>query len=88
MARPKFGIFGALMVVGGLLALRYVQKNRTSQVPAARDLSRWEDEGGSVATPATASGSVAPESAGPATHGVNGSEHLNGDGGAWPFPRG
>ncbi|WP_341312864.1 hypothetical protein WN982_15735 [Paraburkholderia sp. IMGN_8] len=87
MARSKFGIFGALMVVGGLLALRYVQKNRASQVPAERDLSRWEDEGGSVATPATASGSVEPESVSPATHAVKDSEHLNGNGGAWPFPR-
>ncbi|MFP3565999.1 hypothetical protein [Paraburkholderia sp. SIMBA_030] len=87
MTRPKLGIFGALTVVGSLLALRYMRKNRASQVQAARDLSRWEDEGGSVATPASASGSVAPESVSPATHGVNGSEHLKGNGGAWPFPR-
>lgn len=87
MARRKFGILGALTVVGGLLALRYMQKNRASQASAARDLSRWEDEGGSVATPASASGSVAPESVSPATHAVKDSEHLNGNGGAWPFPR-
>ncbi|RDK00515.1 hypothetical protein [Paraburkholderia lacunae] len=87
MARPKIAIFGALMGVGGWLALRYVKKNRASQVSAARELSRWEDEGGTVATPPTPAGSVETEGVNPATHGANGSEHPNGNGGAWPFPR-
>ncbi|MFM0335701.1 hypothetical protein [Paraburkholderia fungorum] len=96
MARPKIGIFGALLALGGFLAVRYVQRGR-SQGPAARELSRWEGEGGTVATPAVPAGSVAAASAGPATpdathgtsgpNGTNGSTHPNGDGGAWPFPR-
>ena len=54
MGRPKIGIFGALMALGGFLAVRYVQRTVRAQVPAARELSRWEDEGGTVATPACA----------------------------------
>ncbi|MFL9882737.1 hypothetical protein PQR68_24755 [Paraburkholderia agricolaris] len=86
MGRPKIGIFGALMALGGLLALRYVQRNRAAQIPTARDLSRWEGEGGAVAT-----GGVSAASAGPSApdtaHGANGSQHPNGQGSAWPFPR-
>ncbi|CAB3721053.1 hypothetical protein LMG24238_04897 [Paraburkholderia sediminicola] len=92
MGRPKIGIFGALMALGGFLAVRYVQRNRAAQVPAARELSRWEGEGGTVATPLAApSGSVTAASVGPSTpdtaHGANGSAHPNGKDGAWPFPR-
>jgi hypothetical protein len=87
MARPKIGIFGALMALGGFLAVRYVQQKRAAQYPIARELSRWEDEGGAVATPAVPAASRAVEAAGPGAHGVNGSAHANGDGGAWPFPR-
>ena len=92
MGRPKIGIFGALMALGGFLAVRYVQRNRAAQVPAARELSRWEGEGGTVATPSVApSGSVTAAIAGPSTpdpaHGANGSAHPNGKDGAWPFPR-
>jgi hypothetical protein len=50
MARPKIGIFGALMALGGFLAVRYVQqRNRAAQIPVARELGRWENEGGAVA---------------------------------------
>ncbi|MFM0266656.1 hypothetical protein [Paraburkholderia sediminicola] len=92
MGRPKIGIFGALLALGGFLAVRYVQRNRPAQIPAARELSRWEGEGGTVATPPTApSGGVTAASAGPSTpdtaHGANGSAHPNGKDGAWPFPR-
>jgi hypothetical protein len=90
MARPKIGIFGALMALGGFLAVRYVQqRNRAAQVPAARELSRWENEGGTVGAPtaptdhqATTAGDASPSS-----HEANGSAHPNGNGGAWPFPR-
>lgn len=89
MGRPKIGIFGALVALGGFMAFRYVQRNRAAQVSAARDLSRWEGEGGTVATPAP-SGSVSVASAGPAApdtaRGANGA-HPNGQDGAWPFPR-
>ncbi|MFM0734579.1 hypothetical protein PQQ52_29275 [Paraburkholderia sediminicola] len=91
MGRPKIGIFGALMALGGFLALRYVQRNRAAQIPVARELSRWEDEGGTVATPPTPAGSVTAASAVASTpdtaHGANGSAHPNGKEGAWPFPR-
>jgi hypothetical protein len=87
MARP-IGIFGALMALGGFLAVRYVQSRRAARYPSARELSRWEGEGGAVATPLTPSGSVTAQSVSPGDHGANGSPRSNGDGRAWPFPRG
>ena len=88
MGRPRIGIFGALIALGGFLAVRYVQRNRATQGPAARELSRWEGEGGTVVTP---SGSVTAASTGPSApdtaHGANGAARLNGKDGAWPFPR-
>ncbi|ANB74539.1 hypothetical protein AYM40_04240 [Paraburkholderia phytofirmans OLGA172] len=91
MGRPKIGIFGALMALGGFLAVRHVQRNRAAQAPAARELSRWEGEGGTVMAPATPSGGVTAASAGPSApdiaHGANGSAQPNGEGDAWPFPR-
>ncbi|MFM0226505.1 hypothetical protein [Paraburkholderia dipogonis] len=90
MARPKIGIFGALMALGGFLAVRYVQqRNRAAQVPVARELSRWENEGGTVAAPATPAANQAATAGdtSPSAHGANGSAYPNGNGGAWPFPR-
>jgi hypothetical protein len=92
MGRPKIGIFGALAALGGFLAVRYVQRNRAAKLPAARELSRWEGEGGTVATPALPAGSVATASTGPSTpdaapRGANGSAHPDGQDDAWPFPR-
>jgi hypothetical protein len=86
MARP-IGIFGALMALGGFLAVRYVQRKRAGQFPSARELSRWEGEGGAVATPVPSAPSLTTESASASTHGANGSAHANGDDQAWPFPR-
>ncbi|QQC65296.1 hypothetical protein [Paraburkholderia ginsengisoli] len=86
MARP-IGIFGALMALGGFLAVRYVQRKRASDFPSARELSRWEGEGGTVATPVAPAGALTAASAAPGEHGANGSAHSNGDGRAWPFPR-
>jgi hypothetical protein len=87
MARP-IGIFGALMALGGFLAVRYVQHRRAAQLPSARELSRWEDEGGAVATPAAPAGNVTTvERVGAGSHGANGSAQANGDDRAWPFPR-
>jgi hypothetical protein len=83
MTRPTIGIFGALMALGGFLAVRYVQHKRTGQVNPARDLSRWENEGGAVATPAALSTELAP-----AAQSTNGSGQVNGESRAWPFPRG
>lgn len=85
MARPTIGIFGALMALGGFLAIRYVQNKRAGQFAAARDLSRWENEGGAVATPRTLASEGATPPSG--TYGTNGSGQANGEGNAWPFPR-
>lgn len=51
MARPRIGVFGILMVVGGMLALRWAQKHGGAQLPLGRELNRWENEGGNVVTP-------------------------------------
>ncbi|MBP0591628.1 hypothetical protein J8I87_18215 [Paraburkholderia sp. LEh10] len=85
MARPKIGVFGALFAVGSVLAWRWVQRQRAAQAPLARDLTRWEGEGGSVTEPQHAPGAEVA----PAAHlrSGNGADHgASGD--AWPFPRG
>jgi hypothetical protein len=88
MARPKIGIFGALVAVGGVLAWRWAQKHRASQASLNRELNRWEDEGGAVVstTQAAPSAPVVP-AGGMSTTAANGGAHPNGlGGGAWPFP--
>ncbi|MDE1182862.1 hypothetical protein [Paraburkholderia sp.] len=81
MARPRIGVFGILMVVGGMLALRWAQKHGGAQLPLGRELNRWENEGGNVVTPSA----VVPKT-GVAPRGVaNGADHANGAG-PWPFP--
>jgi hypothetical protein len=91
MARPKIGIFGALVAVGGLLALRWAQKHRASQATLNRELNRWEDEGGAVvssaqAAPTAAAGAASSSAGATPTAATNGSTHPNGLGEAWPFP--
>lgn len=90
MARPRIGIFGALAIVGGLLALRWVQRQRASQTHLVRDLNRWEDEGGSVvpasqAAPAAENAPAGATSA-PRVGQTNGAAHPDGAGEGWPFP--
>ncbi|HEY1996733.1 hypothetical protein [Paraburkholderia sp.] len=84
MAKPRIGIFGALVAVGGLIALRWAQKHRAAQAHLERDLSRWEGEGGAEVVTAQAAPATAA-SATPATA-TNGVSHPNGKGEAWPFP--
>jgi hypothetical protein len=88
MTRPHIGIVGALVALGGFLALRYVQRGRTAQVPVTRDLNRWEGEGGAVAAPSTvpSTSQAAAAGASPGTAGTNGAAYPGGNGGAWPFP--
>jgi hypothetical protein len=93
MARPRIGIFGVLAVLGGVLAWRWTQRQRASQAHLARELSRWEDEGGAVvSSPAqTASGAVSTAAGAADAPPVgqtqtNGTVHPNGMGEAWPFP--
>ncbi|PMS18853.1 hypothetical protein C0Z18_16150 [Trinickia dabaoshanensis] len=92
MARPKIGIFGALVAVGGVLALRWAQKHRAAQARLAGELTRWEGEGGAVAASSSAAGpmsdsgpghDVVPNGAG---HGAMG--RIGGTRDAWIFPHG
>ncbi|TDN66916.1 hypothetical protein [Paraburkholderia sp. BL10I2N1] len=88
MARPRIGIFGALVAVGSVLAWRWAQRHRASQTYLNRDLNRWEGEGGAVAaTTQTAPGmQVGATPPAPGAAGGNGSTHPGGSGDAWPFP--
>jgi hypothetical protein len=89
MARPKLGLFGALFAVGSVLAWRWVQAQRDASRRAPRELHRWEDEGGKVVTPASAtSGPAAASSAPakPANGNGNGNGALGGTADAWHFP--
>jgi hypothetical protein len=88
MARPRIGIFGALVAVGGgVIAWRLAQKRRASQARLANELNRWEDEGGALASvtqaaPSTPASAVAPRAAAP-----NGAAQVGGRRDAWIFPR-
>lgn len=91
MARPRIGMFGALVAVGGMIAWRWAQKHRASQARLAGELSRWEAEGGALAAaaqtaPSTVSGhtphDVVPNGAGHAGAGVR----VGGTRDAWRFP--
>ncbi|WP_109478466.1 hypothetical protein [Paraburkholderia sp. C35] len=83
MARPKIGVFGALFAVGSVLAWRWVQQRRAAQPPLARDITRWEDEGGSVTAPAPAAPAAQLASATAPLRNGNGADHSE----PWPFPR-
>jgi hypothetical protein len=91
MARPRIGIFGALVAVGGVLAWRWSQKHRASQTRLVQDLNRWENEGGAVVAttqtaPMPAAAKAAPE---PNRASANGASANGVDGpGAWHFPHG
>ncbi|HEV3425371.1 MAG TPA: hypothetical protein VG105_16635 [Paraburkholderia sp.] len=89
MARPKIGIFGALVAMGGVLAWRWAQKHRASQAVLNRELNRWEGEGGAVAAIEQAAPSVPARAPGTAHHPApNGAVRTDGVGEAWPFPHG
>jgi hypothetical protein len=79
MARPRIGIFGALVAVGGVLAWRWSQKHRASQMNLNREINRWEDEGGAV----VASAQTAPAHPAAMTAAAAGPSND-----AWPFPHG
>ncbi|WP_438395856.1 hypothetical protein [Caballeronia sp. DA-9] len=83
MARPKIGLFGALFAVGSVLAWKWAQARRDTATRAPRDLNRWEDEGGKIVTPASASASV---DARPASAASNGNGVVGGTPDAWHFP--
>lgn len=90
MARPKFGLFGALFAIGSVLAWRWAQTQRDASKRGARELNRWEDEGGKVATPASASAAspasaVTPAAPAKPSNGV-GNGALGSTPEAWNFP--
>ncbi|KND57788.1 hypothetical protein BVER_03438 [Candidatus Burkholderia verschuerenii] len=76
MARPSIGLFGALFAVGSVLAWKWVQSQDAAGRRTVRDLNRWEDEGGKVLTP----GSASPQA-------LNGNGTVGGTADAWHFPR-
>ncbi|MGG1944534.1 hypothetical protein AB1286_06970 [Trinickia sp. NRRL B-1857] len=92
MARPKIGIFGALVAVGGVLALRWAQKHRAAQARLAGELTRWEGEGGAVAAGTSATQAMSDSGPGRdvmpngAGHGAMG--RIGGTRDAWIFPHG
>jgi hypothetical protein len=92
MARPKIGIFGALVAVGGVIAWRWAQKHRASQARLAGELSRWEGEGGAVVAgaPAALSMSDSGPAQGAATNGAGHGSlgRIGGTRDAWIFPHG
>jgi hypothetical protein len=84
MARPRIGIFGALFAVGSVLAWKWAQAQRDNQRRGPREINRWEDEGGKVFTPASASAATPIALATPAN--ANGNGTLGGTAEAWHFP--
>jgi len=87
MARPKLGLFGALFAIGSVLAWRWAQAQRDASKRGARELNRWEGEGGKVVTPASASAASVATSAAPVKpSNSNGNGALGGTPEAWHFP--
>ena len=87
MARPKIGIFGALVAVGGVLAWHWSQKHRASQARLVGDLNRWEDEGGALAS-TTQTAPSHPAARRPPDVLPDGADHAGGTRDAWRFPHG
>ncbi|CAN7240669.1 hypothetical protein [Caballeronia sp. dw_19] len=84
MARPKLGLFGALFAIGSVLAWRWAQAQRDASRRNTRELNRWEDEGGKVVTPASASAAPPVAPVKPSNTPANGA--LGGTPEAWHFP--
>lgn len=95
MSKNKPGLFGTLFAVGalgataGMLALRWSQRHRMQRQLLHGDLSRWEDEGGSLSEAAnSALNAVAGKSgsAGAPVRVHEPSASHDDAGAAWPFP--
>ena len=84
MARPRIGIFGALVAVGGMLAWHWAQRHRASQTRLVQDLSRWENEGGAVAASTQTAPLPAPPKESPRRPNGGAADGLGED--AWHFP--
>jgi hypothetical protein len=86
MARPKLGLFGALFAIGSVFAWRWAQAQRDAAKRAPRALHRWEDEGGKVVTPASASAPAPASIASVKPANGSGNGALGGTSDAWHFP--
>ncbi|OXC78365.1 hypothetical protein [Caballeronia sordidicola] len=87
MARPKLGLFGALFAIGSVLAWRWAQAQRNAPRRSARELNRWENEGGKVVAPASASHATPATAAAPVKPSNSvGNGALGGTPDAWHFP--
>jgi hypothetical protein len=84
MVRPKLGLFGALFAIGSVLAWRWAQAQRDGSKRGAREIHRWEDEGGKVVTPASATASTPATPAKPLNGLGNGAVGSTPE--AWHFP--
>jgi hypothetical protein len=93
MSRQRLGLFGTLAAMGAVgaaagLAWRWAQRHRAMSAAPARELSRWEGEGGALAEGAD-SASANGASAGAMTSRGGVAESSNGaSSDAWPFPHG
>ncbi|WP_322054745.1 hypothetical protein [Paraburkholderia bannensis] len=96
MPKNKPGLFGTLFAVGalgataGMLALRWSQRHRMQRQHLHGDLSRWEDEGGSLSETASnalnaATAKTSPSSASAAPTHERDMTHDDASA-AWPFP--
>ena len=91
MFRQRMGLLGTLAAMGAVGAAagftwRWAQRHRRASAAAPRDLSRWEGEGGALASVGDSTpqnGATAPSMSGrPAV-----AQSSNGAiSGAWPFP--
>ncbi|MBB3258846.1 3-mercaptopyruvate sulfurtransferase SseA [Paraburkholderia bannensis] len=95
MSKNKPGLFGTLFAVGalgataGMLALRWSQRHRMQRQHLHGDLSRWEDEGGSLSESANKAEHGATAKSASATAPASMNEHnaaRDDTGAAWPFP--
>jgi hypothetical protein len=88
------GLVGTLAAVGAVgaaagLAWRWAQRRRAMSVAPARDLSRWEGEGGALADDGASQNAANGVGAGAMTGRGGVAESSNGAiSGAWPFPHG
>jgi hypothetical protein len=94
MSRNRTNLANALIAVGaisataGMLAWRWSQRHRMQRSTFHRELSRWEGEGGSIASAtggtveagASAHGGAADAASAPPANGAAGTP--------WPFPHG
>jgi hypothetical protein len=100
MSTNRTNLVGALLAVGalgataGMMAWRWSHRHRMQRASYHRDLTRWEDEGGALATSAHNAAAAAPGkaaetlSAGAAPT-SNAARQGNGSAGEpWPFPHG